>query len=332
MSVGDDVLNFYYDSGASVLLTNNGTTYYYITNLQGDVTSIVDGTGAVVAEYEYDPYGNIISATGELAEVNPLRYRGYIYDQECDLYYLQSRYYDAKVGRFLNADALASTGQGILGNNMFAYCLNNPGNMVDPTGHCCVIWGYNLWDCGECTCRDSANYDPDPPRAAIIYDARDSGFLRLKGKGFKDHGSIYAMALKTSHDVEEYPFTDMDEFVEAWNSLSGEYDRVIIMAHGYDGGMSCNGASISNSSKEDYDFGDLNPVPVVTVYLFTCNGATIDAKGNSVAMIFAYLTSGNVWAVYNGRLSYDYWTLMPYPTEGGIWSVTKGTTTTIKGG
>ena len=145
MSVGDDVLNFYYDSGASVLLTNNGTTYYYITNLQGDVMSIVDGTGAVVAEYEYDPYGNIISATGELAEVNPLRYRGYIYDQECSLYYLQSRYYDPSIGRFLNADAYASTGQGVLGHNMFAYCGNNPIVRVDPTGY---IYRINESDLG----------------------------------------------------------------------------------------------------------------------------------------------------------------------------------------
>ena len=96
--------------------------------------SIVDGTGAVVVSYEYDPYGNIISASGELAEVNPLRYRGYVYDQECNLYYLQSRYYDPKVGRFINADSYASTGQGILGYNMFAYCGNNPTNHTDPTG------------------------------------------------------------------------------------------------------------------------------------------------------------------------------------------------------
>ena len=104
--------------------------------------SIVDGTGAVVAEYEYDPYGNIISATGELAEVNPLRYRGYVYDQECNLYYLQSRYYDPKIGRFINADAFASTGQGILGHNMFAYCGNNPIIRRDPMGH----WAIPTWE------------------------------------------------------------------------------------------------------------------------------------------------------------------------------------------
>ena len=143
---GDTTIDFFYsNSGQPYALKHNGTTYYYITNLQGDVMSIVDGTGAVVAEYEYDPYGNIISATGELAEVNPLRYRGYVYDQETELYYLQSRYYDSTIGRFINADAYASTGQGILGNNMFAYCNNSPIIFVDPLGDERVVgFGFQL--------------------------------------------------------------------------------------------------------------------------------------------------------------------------------------------
>ena len=137
---GDTTLDFFYStSGQPYALSHNGMTYYYITNLQGDVMSIVDGTGAVVAEYEYDPYGNILSTTGTLADtlgqINPRRYRGYVYDQECNLYYLQSRYYDPSISRFLNADAYASTGQGIIGNNMFAYCQNNPVANYDPSGH-----------------------------------------------------------------------------------------------------------------------------------------------------------------------------------------------------
>ena len=64
----------------------------------------------------------------------PLRYRGYVYDQETGLYYLQFRYYNPELGRFINTDAYTATGQGFIGNNMFAYCLNNPVNYVDPTG------------------------------------------------------------------------------------------------------------------------------------------------------------------------------------------------------
>ena len=96
--------------------------------------SIVDEQGNVVASYQYDPYGNVISATGDLADINPLRYRSYYYDTESSLYYLQSRYYDPELGRFLNADSYASTGQGVLGNNMFAYCNNNPICRSDPSG------------------------------------------------------------------------------------------------------------------------------------------------------------------------------------------------------
>ena len=99
---------------------------------------LVDGTGAIVAAYAYDPYGSIISATGPMAEINPLRYRGYYYDAELEMYYLQSRYYDPMVGRFINADeyaVLAYSNRAILGNNLFAYCFNNPVSNSDPEGY-----------------------------------------------------------------------------------------------------------------------------------------------------------------------------------------------------
>ena len=80
------------------MLKYNGVEYYYITNLQGDVVSLVNPTtGAPVATYEYDPFGKVISATGDLAAINPLRYRGYYYDTETGFYYLQSRYYDPTI-------------------------------------------------------------------------------------------------------------------------------------------------------------------------------------------------------------------------------------------
>ena len=90
-------------------------------------------------EYTYDAWGNILTVTGGMAntlgKANPLRYRGYIYDEETRLYYLQSRYYDPQIGRFINSDVYTSTGQGLLGNNMFAYCLNNPVCYLDSTGY-----------------------------------------------------------------------------------------------------------------------------------------------------------------------------------------------------
>ena len=64
---------------------------------------------------------NALTATGTMASINPLRYRGYYYDTESGLYYLKSRYYDPNICRFVNADSFVSTGQSIVGCNMFAY-------------------------------------------------------------------------------------------------------------------------------------------------------------------------------------------------------------------
>ncbi len=139
MTWGTNTIDFFYDaSGLPYAMKYNGTAYYYITNLQGDVMRIVDASQNIVTSYDYDPYGKVISATGTLANINPLRYRGYVYDQETGFYYLQSRYYDPAIGRFLNADSYASTGQGIIGSNMLAYCSNNPINSCDTTGKLAV--------------------------------------------------------------------------------------------------------------------------------------------------------------------------------------------------
>ena len=142
-------LDFRYDNVGYpyALIYNNGSTtatYYYITNLQGDVMYLVDSNGNQVAAYTYDPYGKILSATGTMAEINPLRYRGYYYDAETGFYYLQSRYYDPNTGRFINADSYASTGQGLVEYNMFAYCLNNPMDYSDYTGCAPELW---QWIC-----------------------------------------------------------------------------------------------------------------------------------------------------------------------------------------
>ena len=117
---------------------SSSSTYYYVTNLRGDVIAILNSSGTAVVEYTYDAWGNPISTTGSMATTlgatNPLRYRGYVYDEDTELYYLQSRYYNPTTGRFLNTDAFAATGQGVLGNNMFAYCGNNPINRQDSSG------------------------------------------------------------------------------------------------------------------------------------------------------------------------------------------------------
>lgn len=119
--------------------------------------------GVQVAKYEYDAWGNthiykfnssnypveITNSTEEhKGNINPIRYRGYFYDADMGLYYLMSRYYDASIGRFINADAYVSTGQGFLGHNMFAYCLNNPMKYIDEMGEnpaAMTVWASSMW-------------------------------------------------------------------------------------------------------------------------------------------------------------------------------------------
>lgn len=136
---GNDTLLFYYDSeGSATSFSYNGTMYFYVKNLQGDVIRIIDLAGTEVASYVYDAWGNIKDTKGEptIREINPIRYRGYVYDTETSLYYLQSRYYDPFTGRFLNADVYCDTGTDTtLSTNMFAYCENNSVNYIDNGGY-----------------------------------------------------------------------------------------------------------------------------------------------------------------------------------------------------
>ena len=140
---GDEYILFLYDENgiAYGFIYQNDTKksyYYYEFNLQSDIIGIIDSTGSKVVEYTYGAWGDILSVTGTLADTigqkNPLRYRGYYYDAETGFYYVSSRYYDPEIGRFLNADSLINQSS-VIGNNMFAYCLNNPVNMADNTGH-----------------------------------------------------------------------------------------------------------------------------------------------------------------------------------------------------
>ena len=136
-------LRFSYDANGKVVAVNyNGNYYYYLRNAQNDIVKLIDKTGATVVEYRYDSWGKLLSTSGSLASTlgknNPFRYRGYVYDEETGFYYLQSRYYNPEVGRFISSDVLLSTGQGVLGHNAYAYCGNNPIVREDTQGN---LWG-----------------------------------------------------------------------------------------------------------------------------------------------------------------------------------------------
>ncbi|MBQ7106887.1 MAG: RHS repeat-associated core domain-containing protein, partial [Clostridia bacterium] len=138
-------LYFLYDSYGHLtsirLITGEFTHSYYVTtNAQGDVLGIYTAGGDLITAYDYDAWGNC-TATNYLpeysliGEINPIRYRGYYYDVETGLYYCNSRYYDANVGRWISADTIVSGAGSIQGYNVFAYCFNNPVNFDDSTGH-----------------------------------------------------------------------------------------------------------------------------------------------------------------------------------------------------
>ncbi|MBC8533596.1 RHS repeat-associated core domain-containing protein [Yeguia hominis] len=132
---GSTVTWFYYDqNGTRVAMEHGGKLYYYLYNLQGDVIALCDASSKqIVAKYSYDAWGKLLTkenlGTGTIADVNPFRYRGYYYDSETGMYYLNSRYYDPEVGRFLNADVIMILENKPTVGNLFAYCKNTPHNL-----------------------------------------------------------------------------------------------------------------------------------------------------------------------------------------------------------
>ncbi len=134
-------LCFFYDQqGNRVGMADSSNKfYYYIYNLQGDVIALADAsTGKLAVTYTYDAWGKLVkledSTANSVGSQNPFRYRGYYYDTETSLYYLQSRYYDPDTGRFINADGLIDN-RGVITQNLFQYCGNNPIMHADPSGH-----------------------------------------------------------------------------------------------------------------------------------------------------------------------------------------------------
>ncbi len=132
----DDLLGFKY----------NDRTYYYVKNIHDDIIAILNSSNQIVAKYQYDSWGNILSITdsqgndisadiNHIANINPYRYRSYYYDKEIKMYYLNDRYYNPLIGRFINPDiTTGEVGGNIIGHNMYQYAFNNSINFDDSNG------------------------------------------------------------------------------------------------------------------------------------------------------------------------------------------------------
>ena len=149
---GTNTMYFQYDSsGVPLGFIWNNSQYFYMTNQMGDVIAITDAGGSIIVRYDYDKWGKLSNiqtvdydtTSNEIANSNPLRYRGYYYDTETGYYYLQSRYYDPSICRFINSDIAEIAQENkseFNGLNTFLYCVNNPVNTQDFSGY----WGENV--------------------------------------------------------------------------------------------------------------------------------------------------------------------------------------------
>ena len=141
----DKYIYYLYDTTGLIGFEYCNNLYYYEKNLQGDIIGILDSDSNLLVSYSYDSWGNLlsikdinncdISDENNIGFINPFRYRGYYYDSETDLYYLNSRYYNPKWGRFINTDSTICSNSDIISNNLFSYASNNPINYTDDNGN-----------------------------------------------------------------------------------------------------------------------------------------------------------------------------------------------------
>lgn len=299
---GNTTLVPMYDNEDSVCgIIYNNVPYYFRKNLQGDIIAIVDKNAIVVARYSYDAWGacTVVSASNVIGYANPFRYRGYYYDIENKLYYLNSRYYDPAIGRFVSSDEIEWLGSEdvISSYDLYAYCGYNPVLYVDPTGYA---------------------------RFAIFYDARHSGYAGgyIGGKGFKKQGEEWYNGLKKrGKNVYRYAFSSINEFIKKWNTISNySHDSIIILAHGAPGSLDCNGerllcAGLSDDTFKVYSLNNMKSIKTKFLYLFSCNAATcVEIRGAcnkiqrvSIAHSLACkIYGGRLYAVQNGKVNIRY--------------------------
>ena len=199
---------YVYDANGSVVgMKYNGVQYWYQKNMQGDVLGIMNANGVEVVSYAYDAWGKVLSVSGSLSStvgaVNPFRYRGYYYDVETGWYYLNARYYDPNVGRFLSPDTILGANGGLQGYNLFAYCNNNPVMFADPSGMCYYLneyypGYYNIEDIPCWNPLPDYIVNPDDPSKLILCEHAKNlaGFI----KGWETFNETFVPAIESGEN------------------------------------------------------------------------------------------------------------------------------------
>lgn len=195
-------------------------TFWFEKNLQGDIVAVYNDSGVKLITYKYDAWGNFtrtinnISGTNRSALYNPFAYRGYYYDSETSLYYLNSRYYDSNVGRFINADGYVNANGDIIGFNMFAYCGNNPVNRMDHSGR---FWISALIVTAIVVCTVALSGCSSKPAPTSNYGAAQP-FVNMPGSSDRNSPNCYAYAIGSS--VNEQPGGKSGRTPKRWNDVN----------------------------------------------------------------------------------------------------------------
>ena len=247
-------LCFFYDQQGNRVAMADGSNkfYYYIYNLQGDVIALADAsTGKLVVTYTYDAWGKLVkledTTANSVGTQNPFRYRGYYYDTETSLYYLQSRYYDPDTGRFISADGQLN--EGVLGYNMFAYCENNPVNRADSTGEAWYHWALGaaiVVGCAVATVATCGGFAAAAMAVGMVSSgvAASTTAATVAAAAFIGSSTAYGVAALTassnSRSVKE--FCDQGN----WGTVAATAGGAII--NGYSGYVASNAKASQNSA------------------------------------------------------------------------------------
>ena len=139
-SSGKITMYFTYDQRDELQsVTESNKEYYYIKDITGNIIKIKDEEGNSIVEYKYDAYGKVektIIENNNVSKYNPFIYKGYYYDEEIELYYCNTRYYSPEIGRWISIDDVDYLDpESVSGLNLYCYCMNDPINKYDPSGH-----------------------------------------------------------------------------------------------------------------------------------------------------------------------------------------------------